>query len=85
MIAASWRVTGSSSGAPDLVSSTRKTSAAMSTRSQPSASTSLKRIPVKKPNQNASRTQGVLIVSSIPFLQRGSTSAGVEILRRRLR
>ena len=45
-IAASCRVTGSSRGVPALVLSTRKTSAAMSTRSRLSASTSRSRMPV---------------------------------------
>ena len=51
----------------------------MSTRSQPSASTSLRRMPVKSPNRKAARAAGVTATASMPAFQRGSARAGVEI------
>ena len=55
---ASCRVIGNSSGTPDLVRSTRNISAFLSTRSQRSARTSLRRMPVRKPAKKASRAAG---------------------------
>ena len=81
-MAASCRVMGSSRGAPVLVSSTRKTSPVISTRSHRSGNTSFRRIPVYSPNRNASLATGAMAPASMPFFQRGSTSAGAEILRR---